>query len=137
MAGENALTGALHGIDTLIARGCRIDGHLVFRGGLRVDGQVSGDVSSETDDGGYMLITRSGQIRGEIRAGHVVIDGQVVGNLLVAGRVELLARARIIGDIHYVSLGMKPGATVIGQLYPEYEAPTHRQPSAGTLLKLA
>ena len=133
MAGGNAL----QGIDTLIAQGCRIDGDLVFRGGLRVDGQVSGDVRSETGGVGYLQVTRSGEIRGEIRVAHVVIDGRVIGNLHIAGRVELLARARIIGDVHYASLGMQPGATVTGQLFPETEAVTHHPSSLGALLKLA
>ena len=94
MAGGNAL----QGIDTLIAQGCRIDGDLVFRGGLRVDGQISGDVRSETGGVGYLQVTRSGEIRGEIRVAHVVIDGRVIGNLHIAGRVELLARE--IGRAH-------------------------------------
>ena len=133
MAGENAL----RGIDTLIARGCRITGELVFRGGLRIDGQVNGDVCAEMPLDAYLVIARSGLVRGEIRVGHVVIDGQVVGNLHIAGRVELLARARIIGDIHYLSLGMQPGATVTGQLYPESEAGTHPQAPLSQLLRLA
>ena len=133
MAGEKALWG----IDTLIARECRIAGELVFRGGLRIDGQVCGHVRAEPVQEGYLVVAPSGLVRGDIRASHVVIGGQVLGNLHIAGRVELLARARIIGDIHYVSLGMQPGATVTGQLFPEREAATHTEAAAGQLLRLA
>ena len=133
MAGDKAL----RGIDTLIGRGCRIDGDLVFGGGLRIDGQVHGDIRAEPLQESYLVVARSGQIHGGIRAGHVVIDGQVSGNLHITGRVELLARARIIGDIHYLSLGMQAGAAVTGQLYPEGEAGTHRQLPDEQLLKLA
>ena len=132
MAGDKAL----RGIDTLIGRGCRIDGDLVFRGGLRIDGQVHGDIRAESVQEGYLMIARSGQIHGEIRASHVVIDGQVQGNLHITGRVELLARARIIGDIHYLSLGMQAGAAVTGQLYPEGEAGTYLRAPEEPLLKV-
>jgi cytoskeletal protein CcmA (bactofilin family) len=127
----------LRGIDTLIARGCRIEGKLVFTGGLRIDGQVCGDVRTDLPGQGYLALSRSGQVSGDIHAGQVMIDGIVTGNLHIGGRVELLSRARIIGDIHYVSLSMQPGATVTGQLCPNGEAGTHPGISPEPLLKLA
>lgn len=128
---------ALHGIDTLIARGCRIQGNLVFRGGLRIDGQVRGDVRAERAELGYLVLSRYGHICGEVQASHVIIDGQVQGNLHIAGRVELLSRARIIGNIFYASLGMQPGANVTGQLCPQDEAGAHLDWCPEYLLKLA
>lgn len=114
---------ALRGIDTLIARGCQIEGDLLFWGGLRIDGHVKGHVKAtpRPDIAGqaYLVLGRSGRISGEVWAGDVLIDGLVEGNLLITGRVELLSRARIIGDIHYMSLSMQPGATVTGQLCPD------------------
>lgn len=129
--------GNVRGIDTLIARGCHIEGELVFSGGLRIDGQVRGDVRTELPGQGYLVLARAGRICGDIWAGHVVIDGLVTGNLHVSGRVELLPRARIIGDIHYASLSMQPGATVTGQLCPGEEASAHPVRLSEPLLKLA
>ena len=133
MAGDNAL----RGIDTLVARGCRIEGDLEFRGGVRIDGIVHGEVRADFPEQGYLVLSRHGQILGEVRVGHVVIDGLIEGNLHIAGRVELLSRARIIGDIHYGSLGMQPGATVTGQLCPQDEAGTYTDRPPEPLLKLA
>ncbi len=130
-------SGTLRGIDTLIARGCHIEGELVFSGGLRIDGQVRGDVRAECPDQGYLVLSRSGQVSGDIHAGHVMIDGLVTGNLHISGRVELLSRARIIGDIHYASVSMQPGATVTGQLCPKGEAGAHPGRLPEPLLKLA
>ena len=39
---------------------------------------------------------------------------RVEGNLHMTGRVELLSRARIIGNIKNESLRLQPGATVTG-----------------------
>ena len=133
MAGSSTL----RGIDTLIARGCHIEGELTFSGGLRIDGQVSGDIRSDLAGQGYLVLSRTGRICGDISAGHVVIDGQVTGDLHISGRVELLSRARIIGHIHYASLSMQPGATVTGQLCPGGQSDAHPDKLSEPLLKLA
>ena len=133
MAGSSTL----RGIDTLIARGCHIEGELIFSGGLRIDGQVSGDIRSALAGQGYLVLSRTGRICGDISAGHVVIDGQVTGDLHISGRVELLSRARIIGHIHYASLSMQPGATVTGQLCPAGQSGAHPDKLPEPLLKLA
>ena len=133
MAGSSTL----RAIDTLIARGCHIEGKLIFSGGLRIDGQVSGDIRSDWAGQSYLVLSHTGQVSGDIRAGHVVIDGQVTGDLHISGRVELLSRARIIGNIHYVSLSMQPGATVTGQLCPGSEAVAHPGRRPEPLLRLA
>jgi cytoskeletal protein CcmA (bactofilin family) len=114
---------------------------VLFNGGLRIDGQVSGDVSGRLPGQGYLVLASAGQICGDIRAAHVVIDGRINGNLHVSGRVELLSRARIIGDIHYVPLSMRPGAIVVGQLCPTAPASASDASYPGSLpavmLKLA
>ena len=113
---------ALRGIDTLIAAGCQIESDLLFQGGLRIDGHVKGHVKecAQVDVTGhaYLVLGRSGRISGGVWADNVLIDGLVEGNLHINGRVELLSRARIIGDIHYMSLIMQPGAKVTGQVCP-------------------
>lgn len=107
------------GVDSLIGSGCRIEGAVVFRGGLRVDGQIAGDVLAEPASGGCLMLSSLGQIEGDVRAEHIVIAGEVIGNLHATGRVELLSRARIIGNISYASLSMQAGARVSGALCPQ------------------
>ncbi len=105
-------------IDSIIGRGCCIEGSLVFEGGLRVDGQVLGDVLTRSGTHGYLVVSAHGRIAGDIHASNLVIGGEVVGNLHASGRVELLPRARIIGNIHYKTLTMRVGACVSGMLSP-------------------
>lgn len=113
---------ALQVIDTLIAQGCQIQGDLIFQGSLRIDGHVKGHVKAEAATAvgrAHVVVGRSGRISGGVWASDVLIDGLVEGNLHITGRVELLSRARIIGDIYYESLSLQPGATVTGQLCPD------------------
>ena len=106
------------GIETLIGQGCRIEGTVVFQGGLRVDGQIIGDVQADPAGAGYLFLPAEGRIEGDVRVSALVVGGEILGNLHVAGRVELLARARIIGDISYASIKMRAGCSVTSQLRP-------------------
>ena len=127
----------------LIAQGCQVHGDLIFQGSLRIDGHVKGHVKAEVkpDVGrAHLVVGRSGRISGGVWASDVLIDGLVEGNLHIAGRVELLSRARIIGDIYYESLCLQPGATVTGQLCPDSEnfgTPSRDVTGAPHELKLA
>ena len=103
-------------IDSIIGRASTVDGSLKFRGGLRVDGRIRGNVEAEPADSGYLFVSRCGRIDGNVRAARVVVGGEIFGNLHVSGMVELQPCARINGDIHYFSLAMQNGALVTGKI---------------------
>ena len=108
-------TNTWESVDSLIGPGCRVEGTVVFRGGLRVDGEVCGDVVGEAGD---LMLSPCASVTGALRVRHVAVAGELVGDLHASGRVELLPRARIIGNIHYTSLAMQAGACVSGKLCP-------------------
>lgn len=121
-------------IETLIGQGCRIEGNVVFQGGLRVDGHIIGDVRAESQGAGYVIVPPQGRIEGDVQAAHIVVSGQIVGNLHASDRVELLARARIVGDIVYVAMTMQAGCSVSGKLLQANESniPAEHAPLAAT-----
>lgn len=101
-------------IDTLIGAGSRIDGDVRFSGGLRVDGVVSGNIVS--DDAGTLVLSEEATVEGEIRVAHAVINGQVAGPIHASESLELQAKARVTGDVHYATLEVHLGAVVEGRL---------------------
>jgi len=103
-------------IDSLIGLATSIDGNLYFKGGLRIDGNVKGNVIAEEDSGSMLIISEHAVICGEVRAAHVVVDGSIVGPVFSSELLELLPKARISGDVHYKALEMNSGATVTGLL---------------------
>ncbi len=109
-------------IDSLIGAGTTIEGNILFAGGLRVDGQVRGNVSAAGDQPSTLVLSEQARIEGEIRVSHVVINGTVVGPLHAAAYVELQAKANVSGDVHYNTLEMQLGAVLQGRLI--YEAET-------------
>jgi cytoskeletal protein CcmA (bactofilin family) len=105
-------------IRSLIAQGSIIEGNYHFTDGLRVDGEVKGDVRANEDHPSILVISETARIVGEVHADHVIINGDVVGPVHVSDLLELQPKARITGDVHYKSLEIHPGATISGQMRP-------------------
>lgn len=106
-------------IKSLIAQGTRIEGNVKFSEGLRVDGEVYGDIQTGVQDAGSLLvISEAAVVQGGVQADHVIINGIVRGPVHARELLELQPKARIEGDVSYVSLEMHQGATISGQLRP-------------------
>lgn len=105
-------------IKSLIALGTRIEGNVVFQEGLRVDGEVVGDIRVESVGGSLLVVSESASVTGRIHADHVIINGTVKGPVTAADLLELQPKARIEGDVSYKALEMHQGATIAGQLQP-------------------
>lgn len=119
-------------IKSLIAHGTEIHGDLRFADGMRVDGSVHGQLLGHAEAPTLLVISESAQVVGEVRAGHVIINGQVDGPVFASELLELQPKARITGDVTYRALEMHQGATIAGQLLPLGDD-THDKPT----LKLA
>lgn len=100
---------------SLIALGTVIRGDLRFSGTLHLDGRIEGSVLGEGDDAMFTL-SEQGQVHGEIRVPHAVINGHVTGDVHVSARLELAPNARIDGDLRYHTLEMAAGAQVNGRI---------------------
>lgn len=103
-------------IDCLIGMGTRVEGDVIFSGGLRIDGHVRGNVIAEDGKPGTLVVAEQAHVEGEIRVPHVVINGAVCGPVHSSEYVELQTKANVTGDIHYNALEMQLGAVVQGRL---------------------
>ena len=104
------------GIRSLIGEGTAVHGELRFTDGLRIDGEVHGDVIAESGAASLLVISEKARVHGKVTAGHVIINGQVNGPVHSTELLELQPKARIVGDVHYESLEMHQGATINGGL---------------------
>ncbi len=103
-------------IDCLIGAGTVIEGNITFTGGLRVDGQVRGNVTVADDQAGTLVLSEQAQIEGEIHVSHAVINGTVKGPVHASEYLELQAKANVTGDVRYKTLEVHLGALVEGRL---------------------
>jgi cytoskeletal protein CcmA (bactofilin family) len=101
---------------TLIAHNVHISGDLEFSEGLRMDGQVTGNVTGRTGEDTLLVVSDQGAIHGNVSAHDVIINGRVIGDVTVAHFVELQSNAHVQGNIYYQKLRMDVGATVEGKL---------------------
>jgi cytoskeletal protein CcmA (bactofilin family) len=102
-------------IRSLIGEGTLVQGELRFDQGLRIDGEVLGDVVA-TDPASLLVISENAKVQGKVMAGHVIINGQIQGPVVATTLLELQPKARIVGDVHYEALEMHQGATIDGEL---------------------
>lgn len=120
-------------IKSLIAQGTRIEGNVLFSDGLRIDGDVVGDIRASDDKPSILVISELASVKGQIHADHVIINGHVRGPVLAFNLLELQPKARIEGDVSYRALEMHQGATISGQLKPMVGTEAEDKPT----LKLA
>ncbi len=110
-------------IDSLIGAGTRIEGNVHFSGGLRVDGEINGNIIAETDKPSTLVLSEQARVTGEINVTHLVVNGAITGPVRASEYMELQSKAKVIGDVCYKTLEIHLGATVTGKL-------THLAPEA-------
>ncbi len=113
---KNSSNKAPNRIDTLVGANTRIEGNIVFSGGLRVDGFILGNVTETGDMPSALIISENGQVEGTVTVSQVVLNGKITGPVHANEYVELQSKARVIGDVHYRSIEMHTGAVIEGNL---------------------
>lgn len=103
-------------IDSLIGAGTRIEGDVHFSGGLRVDGEVEGNVIANPGKPSTLVLSEHGSVDGEIKVTHLVVNGLVTGPVFAFEYLELQSKAKLIGDVHYKTLEIQLGAIIEGKL---------------------
>jgi cytoskeletal protein CcmA (bactofilin family) len=103
-------------IDSLIGAGTTIEGNLNFSGGMRIDGQVTGNVVATPGKPSTLVLSEHAQVTGEINVTHLVINGTTTGPVFASEYLELQSKARVNGDVHYKTLEIQLGAIVEGRL---------------------
>ena len=107
---------ATTGVETLIGSHVTIRGDLLFSGGLYVEGTIHGSVAAEEGGDAVLTLAERGNIHGEVRSPHVVVNGNLSGDIYASERIELGATARIHGNIFYKVIEMAAGAMVTGRM---------------------
>ena len=104
-------------IRSLIGEGVMVKGDIRFEEGLRIDGEVHGDVEA-ADGRSILVVSEKARVHGKVRASHVIINGEVCGPVHSDELLELQPKARVQGDVRYQTLEMHQGAQVEGLLKP-------------------
>ena len=103
-------------IDTLIGAKTRIHGDVEFAGGLHLDGHINGDVKGELQGHAILSVSETGCIEDSVLAASVLVNGTVNGDIDATDRVELGAKARVLGSVYYSVIETAVGAQIYGKL---------------------
>ncbi len=112
-------------ITTLISKATEITGDIHFSGALEIEGRIFGNIYADDDSSASVRVRETGLVKGEIQAPLIVINGLVEGDVYSSNHIELAAKARVTGNVHYHLIEMVMGSEVNGSL-------SHR--AAGELL---
>lgn len=95
-----------------------IDQHLSVTGDLATDGtvRVDGRVEGTLHRTNTMIIGVGGVVVGNVEAREVVIGGEVAGDLVVSGRVEVKQTGSVRGDIRAAAVMLEEGGIVQGHV---------------------
>jgi cytoskeletal protein CcmA (bactofilin family) len=93
-----------------------VHGEVRYEEGLRIDGEVHGDVVAVGEARNLLVISEKARVVGKVKGGHVIINGTVVGPVECDDLLELQPKARIQGDVRYGTIEMHQGAGIDGEV---------------------
>ncbi|HEX8187028.1 MAG TPA: polymer-forming cytoskeletal protein [Pyrinomonadaceae bacterium] len=122
---EGTLTG-------FVGNGTTLTGEANFKGMLRVDGGLSGRVSSAD---GTLIVSTNGRVDANVEVAVAQIFGTVNGDIIASKRIEMGRVAKVTGNIQTPALVIEQGALFEGscrmvQLKEQSESAPGTSPSA-------
>jgi len=97
-------------LTAFIDEGSEIEGKYTFNGTVMLNGKFSGEIVSRDS----LIIGEKGVVNATVRAGIVLINGEVVGNVYASERVELRGTARVYGDVEAPVIVVEEGVLFEG-----------------------
>jgi len=96
---------------TIISNGVKIEGKITSSGNIRVDGEVLGDIISQSN----VSVGENGQVNGQINAEVITIGGKVSGTVKAKEKLVLDSKGNLKGDIFTKILVVEAGAKFDGK----------------------
>jgi cytoskeletal protein CcmA (bactofilin family) len=82
------------------------NGELNFKGSFRIDGVFKGKINSDS----MLIIGETGKVEAEVRVGHLIINGEIKGNIQAIEKIEIEEKGRVFGTIITPKLTVEEGA---------------------------
>ena len=94
-----------------IGHGTTLSGETSFQKMLRVDGQLTGQITSAD---GTLIVGTSGQVDANIVVATAIINGKVNGDIIATKMLQLVKTAQVVGNIQAPRLVVEDGALIEG-----------------------
>ena len=82
-------------INAFLGKNTEFEGKLSFSGAVRIDGKFKGEIFTA----GTLIIGESAVIESNVHVSHVIISGEIRGNVVAEKRIEIHAPGKVFGNI--------------------------------------
>ena len=97
-------------LTAFVDEGSQIEGKYTFTGTVLLNGKFQGEIASPDT----LIIGERGVVNAIVRAGTLVVNGELVGNVYASERVELSGKARVLGDVQSPIVVLEEGVMFEG-----------------------
>ncbi|MDD5031921.1 MAG: polymer-forming cytoskeletal protein [Patescibacteria group bacterium] len=98
-------------VETIIGPSIKVKGNFNGQGNIVVEGILEGSLKTNGD----VFIGDKAKIAAIIEAREARIGGEITGNIKIKKHMEVVASARIFGDVECASLSVERGAVLNGK----------------------
>jgi len=107
---RRASTGSRKKLTAFLDEGSEIEGKYTFSGTVLLNGKFQGEIASPDT----LIIGERGVVNASVRAGTLVVNGELVGDVHASERVELAGKARVFGDLESPVIILEEGVMFEG-----------------------
>ena len=97
-------------INAFLGVNTEFEGKLTFTGAVRVDGRFKGEIITK----GTLIVGELAVIESDISASHIIVNGEIRGNITAEKRLEIHASGRVSGNIQTPVLVIDEGVVFNG-----------------------
>lgn len=97
-------------LSTIIGKDSVFTGNMEVKGTLRIDGKIKGKILCDET----VSIGATGEVEADIDAKMVIVAGSVAGNIRTSDKIEMQAKARVLGDVSTKNIVIEQGAIFHG-----------------------
>ncbi len=97
-------------INAFLGKDVEFDGKFSFTGAVRIDGKVSGEISSS----GTLIIGEGAIVKSQIHVADVIINGEVNGDIWAVSKIIIGVSGKLFGNIQTPKLAIEKGAIFEG-----------------------
>ena len=101
---------AMNDVHSILGPESTFDGKLTFRGSVRIDGRFSGQIEAD----GHLIIGPDAVVKADARVGHLVVFGELEGDLEASTGIEIHASAKVRGNVVSAQVMIEKGASFDG-----------------------
>jgi cytoskeletal protein CcmA (bactofilin family) len=97
-------------INAFLGKDTEFEGKLSFRGAVRIDGHFTGEIFTE----GTLIVGDSAIIESNIHVSHIIVRGEIRGNIIADTKIEIHAPGKVYGNIQAPTVVIDEGVMFEG-----------------------